>query len=96
MKFCETKFEEYIKKFKQNNLHPELEDIYSGLPNTITEHPNLVFYGPSGIGKYTQALQYISNFSPTKLKYERKITYKYNNKYEYTFKLSDVHFEIDM
>ena len=41
-------------------------------------------------------LYFIKRFSPSNLKYERKITYKYNNKYEYTFKISDIHFEIDM
>ena len=41
-------------------------------------------------------LNFIKRYSPTELKYERKITYKYNNKYDYTFKVSDVHFEIDI
>ena len=96
MKFCESKFEEYIKKYNTHNLHPELEPIFKQLPNTIEKHPNIILYGPSGVGKYTQALQYISNFSPTKIKYERKTTIKSQKNKQFMFKISDIHYEINM
>ena len=96
MKFCETKFEEYIKTYKENNLHPELNNIYKSLPNNIEDHPNLIFYGPSGTGKYTQVLQYISTFSPTGLKYERKTTINTQKNKEFIFKISDIHYEVNM
>ena len=95
MKFLETKFEDYIDKCKKHNIHKkesELLKIYETLP-TLN---NLIFYGKSGIGKYSQMLHFLKKFSPSELKYERKIRYKFNNKYEYTFKISDIHFEIDM
>ena len=56
----------------------------------------MIFYGKKGIGKYSQELNFIKRYRPSELKYERKMNYKYNNKYEYTFKLSDIHFEIDV
>ena len=96
MKFCEGKFEEYIKKYKKNDLHPELQETFLQLPNTIEKHPNLILFGPSGVGKYTQALQYISKFSPTNLKYERKTRIKTQKNKEFIFKISDIHYEVNM
>ena len=70
MKFHETHFEEYIKK---ENLHPKLEKIYNNnFPKTINKLGNLIFYGPSGVGKYTQMLNSIKKYSPSDLKYEKK------------------------
>ena len=95
MKFFETKFEEYVTSCEKKNLHPELEKI-KNIDKNILFNNNLIFYGPAGIGKYTQMLNYIKQFSPSKLKYERKMTINTNKKYSYTFKISDIHFEIDM
>jgi len=95
MKFLENKFEDYIYKVKKNNIHKNKKKILDEY-NDIQTLNNLIFYGPSGVGKYSQMLYFIKKFSPSDLKYERKITYVFNNKYEYTFKISDVHFEIDM
>jgi hypothetical protein len=93
MKFHETHFEEYIKK---ENLHPKLEKIYSdNFPKTINKLGNLIFYGPSGVGKYTQMLNSIKQYSPSELKYEKKISLTFN-KQQYFFKISDIHYEIDM
>ena len=56
---------------------------------------NIIFYGPKGCGKYTQALSYIQKYSPSNLKYERKMFVEFQKK-NYTVKISDIHFEIDM
>ena len=93
MKFHETHFEEYIKK---ENLHPKLEKIYNNnFPKTINKLGNLIFYGPSGVGKYTQMLNSIKKYSPSDLKYEKKTSLTFN-KQQYFFKISDIHFEVDM
>jgi hypothetical protein len=96
MKYLSSRFEEYISECGSSNLHEELIDITNKLNKKIKKQNNLIFYGPSGTGKYTQALFYISQFSPTGLKYERKIIVSTNSKKSYQFKLSDIHFEIDM
>ena len=96
MKFLQTRFEDYINKCKKNNIHKKMKPLLDSYGDKIENLSHLIFYGPGGIGKYTQSLNFIKKFSPSELKYERKINYKYNNNYEYTFKLSDVHFEIDM
>ena len=94
MKYQETKLEDYIIQNTDINLHPYIESKNKALYKNSNIH-NIIFYGPPGIGKYTQALKYICKFSNTNLKYERKINL-ISNKKEYNFKISDIHFEIDM
>jgi hypothetical protein len=95
MKFQETHFEEYIHAFSRGNLHPKLEKIYKKFPAKIKDLKNIIFYGPSGVGKYSQMLKSIQKYSPSDLKYEKKINVNYN-KIQYFFKISDIHYEIDM
>jgi hypothetical protein len=95
MKFHESHFEEYISENNRVNLHPKLDKIYEKFPNAIQELKNIIFYGPSGTGKYTQMLKSIKKYSITDLKYERKISVTFN-KQQYFFKVSDIHYEIDM
>jgi hypothetical protein len=95
MKFYESHFEEYITENNKNNLHPKLEKLYKKFPASLYNLKNLIFFGPSGIGKYTQMLKAIKKYSPTELKYEKKISITYN-KQQYFFKISDIHYEIDM
>ena len=95
MKFYETHFEEYINENQRENLHPKLNKIYEKFPKNISDLKNLIFFGPSGTGKYTQMLKSIKRYSPTDLKYEKKISITYN-KQQYFFKISDIHYEIDM
>jgi len=95
MKFYETHFEEYITENNKINLHPKLDKIYKKFPKLLSEFKNLIFYGPNGTGKYTQMLTSIKKYSPTELKYEKKISITYN-KQQYFLKISDIHYEIDM
>jgi hypothetical protein len=95
MKFFETHYEEYLNENNKVNLHPKLEKIYDKFPNSLTNLKNLIFFGPSGIGKYTQMLRAIKKYSPTELKYEKKLSLTYN-KHQYFFKISDIHYEVDM
>lgn len=95
MKFYETHFEEYINANQKINMHPKLSKIYSKFPNDINKLKNIIFYGPSGIGKYTQMLSSIKKYSPSELKYEKKISITYD-KQQYYIKISDIHYEVDM
>lgn len=92
MKFYESHFEDYLQN---TNLHPKLKSIYDKFPQDINKLKNLIFYGPPGIGKYTQVLSAIKKYSPSELKYEKKISINFN-KNIYYFKISDIHYEIDM
>jgi len=95
MKFHETTFEEYLLTHSKQNLHPRLEKIYKTLPQKIDDLKNIIFYGPPGVGKYTQMLATIQRYSPSQLKYEKKLSVTYN-KNTYFFKISDIHYEIDL
>lgn len=95
MKFHETHFEEYISANQKIDLHPKLDKLYNKFPKKINNLRNLIFYGPTGVGKYTQVLKAIKRYSPTELKYEKKISVTFN-KQQYFFKISDIHYEIDM
>jgi hypothetical protein len=95
MKFLETHFEEYINAVSVYNLHPKLEKITQLFPHSIDTIGNVIFYGPSGVGKYSQMLNSIKRYSPTELKYEKKLSITYDKK-QYFFKISDIHYEVDM
>lgn len=93
MKHHATKFEDYVIKCETKNYHKELE--YLNYYKNTKNLSNLIFYGPSGSGKYTQSLNFIKKFSPTNLRFERKINFDLNKK-KFIIKVSDIHFEIDM
>ena len=95
MKFLESHFEEYTNAVNNFNLHPKLEKCFSRFPDTLDKLGNIIYYGPSGVGKYSQALYSIKKYSPTELKYEKKLSVMYDKK-QYFFKISDIHYEIDM
>lgn len=95
MKFQETHFEEYINECDRTNLHPKMNEIYEKFPKNIQKLKNLIFFGPNGTGKYTQMLKSIKKYSQTELKYEKKISVTYN-KQQYFFKISDIHYEVDV
>jgi DNA polymerase III delta prime subunit len=95
MKFYDTHYEEYITSNKKVNMHTKLEKIYKTLPKKISDLNNIILYGPSGVGKYTQMLCLIKRYSPSNLKYEKKLTITFDKK-QFLFKISDIHYEIDM
>jgi hypothetical protein len=95
MKFLESHFDEYTTEVSKLNLHSKLEKYYQQFPDTLDKLGNLIFYGPSGVGKYSQMLYSIKKYSPSELKYEKKISLTYDKK-QYFFKISDIHYEVDM
>jgi len=95
MKYYESHYEEYISSIEKYNLHPELLPIYNLLPKKINLLENLIIYGPPGVGKYSQTLFLLKQYSPSELKYDKKMTIV-TDKQEYTYRMSDIHYEIDM
>jgi hypothetical protein len=102
MKFYSSTFEEYLRAVQKYNLHPDLfRGCISGAATEqrpwpeISDIPNMIFFGPSGVGKYSQVLHFISKYSPRKLAVSKKLSMQYN-KQNYCYPISDVHFEIDM
>ena len=62
MKFYETHFEEYVSSVKRMNLHQNLNRYWKYFPESIENLGNLIFYGPSGVGKYSQMLYSIKKY----------------------------------
>ena len=91
MKFHESDFSQYLYSLQQHNLHNKNQTLSENFHN---KPYHLIINGPSGIGKYTQTLQFIYPFSNSSLKYQKKLTIT-NEKYKCFFKISDIHVEID-
>lgn len=95
MKYYETLYEDYLHSNEVYNIHPELNDIINKLPKHVEKLPNLLIHGPSGSGKYTQVLNILKKYSPSELKYDKKITIN-TDKHQYIYHISDIHYEVDM
>ena len=93
MKYLSSRCEDYLIELEKNDLHENMNEVFDKLKEN---NSHLIFYGPPGIGKYTQMLKYVKQYSPSDLKYERKINFNISAKKDYSFKISDIHFEIDM
>lgn len=95
MKILDNLFTNYINYDDNKEMHTNLKDFFSVLPNSIEELPNLILYGPPGVGKYTASLQLIKKFSKSNLHYEKYICIN-SNKSNYFLSISDIHYEVDM
>jgi hypothetical protein len=95
MKFFETHFPEYVKAVESVSLHPVTKKVFDAFPSDIQCLPSMIMHGPSGVGKYSHALYLISRYSPSRLKYEKRLAVAYN-KETFFIKISDCHFEVDM
>ena len=95
MKYYETHFDEYLKSVSTCNLHPELVPFFERFPKHIRDLTNLIFYGPPGVGKYTQMLYSIYKYSSAHLDYDKKMCIQ-TDKYTYHYHISDIHYEIDI
>lgn len=95
MKFYDNSYEDYINNITSYNLHPQLTKIYDNFPQNIINLKNIILFGPPGTGKYSQCLYIIKKYSPSSLKYEKKANVIFN-KDPFFFKISDIHYEIDM
>lgn len=93
MKYHETSFEEYLNALEKYNMRPELDKLFAQI--TTKNIGNTIIYGPPGSGKYSQALNILKRHSPSSLKYQTKITLV-TDKTEYSYTISDIHYEIDM
>ena len=96
MKFYETTMDEYITTLEKDNLHEELVPLINGgFPEKIKDFENLIVYGPTGAGKYSQVLRIIKRYSACDLKHEKKIKIQ-SEKKSYVLRISDIHYEVDM
>jgi hypothetical protein len=95
MKFYESHYEDYYHSVEKANLHEELVPVCAKFPSKLDDFQNMIVYGPSGSGKYSQTLNILKPYSHTHLKYDKKLTAS-TEKQSYIYKISDIHYEIDM
>jgi hypothetical protein len=95
MKFYESHFDDYCSAVEDENFHNELSGKLKKFPENIENFKNMIIYGPIGVGKYSQMLHLLKRYSPSGLKYEKKVSFV-NDKQTYVYKISDIHYEIDM
>lgn len=91
-------FNKYEEKLNHKyDLHPKLvKSFNTSYPSELQQlSKHIIFYGPSGVGKYSLALKLIRRYSKSKLRYEKKIMIS-SNKTIFAIKISDIHYEIDM
>ena len=92
MKYYETSFEDYVESKKKYNIHKEIEKIK--IPDKY-QMKNMIYFGPPGVGKYSEVLYMLRKHSPSNLKYETKV-FVNSEKQDFSFHMSDIHFELDM
>lgn len=92
----ETFFSNIINA-KQYNINNKYNNYinYICISGNLQNIPNLILYGPSSVGKYCEALKIIQYFSPSKLKYEKKMVIN-SIKNDHIIKISDIHYEINV
>ena len=89
-----SRFDELLQSHSNTELHKTLHKWCAAGP--LDQLPNLILYGPNMENKYIQMLKCISHFSPTQLKYHKKISVTCTNKQTIRFPISDIHYEVDM
>lgn len=86
----------FIEQLKDSkHINNKYISIFNSLSNDINNIPSFIFYGPPGVGKYTDVLKLLNKYSPSHLSYEKKIIIN-TTKNEHTIKISDIHYEINM
>lgn len=95
IQYHETQFDDYLDACENWDMHPELAPMREKAKEKLSTNQSIIVYGPAGVGKYTQMLRLISSFSPSRLKYEKRITVD-TEKLSYQLRISDIHYEIDM
>ena len=83
------------EKNKINKINKINNQVNFSLPNNLIDLPNIIIYGPPASGKYSESLKIIQTYSPTYLKYEKKLIVNLN-KNNHTIKISDIHYEINL
>ena len=89
----------YIEIINENSdysFNKELLQIIETFNNDdLNNFNNYIFYGPSCSYKYKNVLKLLQHFSPSNLKYEKKLHINLV-KTDFYIKISDIHYEIDL
>ena len=98
MRYRESLCHEYVVAAQTKQLHPWFCKVLDMCPKQPRSLPHILMYGPQGVGKYSCALQLIAKFSPSALKYEKKLSVPPHRAgaAPIELRMTDVHFEVDL
>tara|TARA_Y100000389_G_scaffold192108_1_gene219186 strand:+ start:450 stop:1457 length:1008 start_codon:yes stop_codon:yes gene_type:complete len=85
-------FKNILNNIQESKINSQ---INIDIPDYLENLPNLIIYGPPASGKYCESLKIIEKFSPSHLKYEKKIIVNFH-KNSHIIKISDIHYEINL
>lgn len=91
--------ERLVAQLRDRPLHPLILETIDRLPTKLQDMRSTVIHGPPGSGKYSIALAIAGGFSPSALRYEKKMVVECDGKsqpHDFSLPMSDVHFEVDM
>jgi len=90
-------FHSHLINSEINNINNKYNNYINSLciSGNLKLIPNFLLYGPSGVGKYSEALKIIKYFSKSNLKYEKKMVIN-SIKNDHIIKISDIHYEINV
>ena len=83
-------YDKYLQQIKV----PKKKEKYFDLDLSETKTSHYLFYNQNNFNSYLYSLHAIKKYSPSHLKYSRKIELQSNNN-TYFFNISDIHVEID-
>ena len=91
--------ERMVDRVRTRPLHPRVLERTDRLPTSLRDMGPVIVHGPPGSGKYSIALTIAAGFSPSGLRYEKKMVVEGEGKGPHcrsSVLMSDVHFEVDM
>ena len=78
-----------------NDANNDANNVNNDANNVNNDFSNYIFYGPPCSYKYKNVLKMLQHFSPSNLKYEKKLHIDLA-KTDFYIKISDIHYEIDV
>ena len=78
-----------------HNINNDAHNVNNDAHNVNNDFSNYIFYGPPCSYKYKNVLKMLQHFSPSNLKYEKKLHIDLA-KTDFYIKISDIHYEIDV
>ena len=94
MNVLKKNYNEIIDENPSYNFNKDILEIIN-VKDKYDYFTNYIFYGPPCSYKYKNVLKLLQYFSPSNLKYEKKL-YINLSKNDFYIKISDVHYEIDI
>lgn len=91
--------ERMVAEARENPFHPAIISDLDQFPTDLAEMPSIIISGPQAAGKRTLGLVVVAGFSPSAMRYEKKLYIGESPRRQEDapcVPMSDVHFEVDM